>query len=781
MRNWLLVGAMSILVACGGGGGGNSAKGVESGPPPPGGSVPPPEPEFPETNPSPYAEAEELFVFITDVTLNSDNQAVVQFRLTDGDNVPIIDLEIDDIRFVISKLQGSLLGNLTGTWQSYINQIEKPNPDVGTGTEQRLQATYERSGEFDGDNGDGTYMYTYSTSLTNLDPDILAQAETEGLNLDYEPDRTHRVAIQFDGAPGKANPNYDWIPATGATAADGIFTMDIAATENCNRCHDPLAIHGGGRREVKYCVTCHNAGSTDANSTNTVDLKVMVHKIHMGKHLPSVIAGGEYAIYGFRNSKHDYSELGYPQDIRNCVNCHVGTGTVGDRKDLTVTSQGDNWAQVPSAAACGSCHDDVLGPDDHIGSKPDDSGCASCHSLGGRAGSVEYSHRIELEEARKTLKTEILNVDNSMPGEQAVVTFRISNPLDGDKPYDIMNDPIFTASDARLAVGVAWNTTDYTNTGNFDKDTESNNASQVQADALADATANGDGSYSITMPVAIPNGTLPPWVAASGSGVATVEGHPIIELDQNNDGTDEPTSVPVVDARALDDDAPDASEFFSIDESDGNPVPRRKAVELGNCLACHSTLILHGSNRADDIDSCTSCHNPRNTDRRVRELGRAQATDGKDEESLDFKTMVHGIHAASKRENALQIVGFGGFSVHVYDEEEVHYPGNLANCTTCHTEDGFRLPLASGVLATSNDTGDDVQDPADDTVTTPITAVCSSCHDRPPNISHMEFYDGNFNTTQKAIDNGEVVEQCNTCHATGKPDDAWEAHQTWLN
>jgi len=198
MRNWLLVGLLGLLVACGGGGGGNSASGVEPGPPPPGASVPPPEPEFPETNPSPYADAEELFVFISNVSLNDNEQAVVKFRLTDGDNVPIIDLEIEDIRFVISKLQIGPLGGLTGTWQSYINQIELPDPDVGTGTEQRLQATYERSGEFDGDNGDGTYMYTYSTSLTNLypdDPEILAQAEAEGLNLDFEPGRTHRVAI----------------------------------------------------------------------------------------------------------------------------------------------------------------------------------------------------------------------------------------------------------------------------------------------------------------------------------------------------------------------------------------------------------------------------------------------------------------------------------------------------------------------------------------------------------------------------------------------------------
>jgi OmcA/MtrC family decaheme c-type cytochrome len=723
---------------------------------------------------SPYADAEVLLVDITSVTLDEDNRAIVDWQLTDGNGTAIIDLGDLDVRFTIAKLEVTELGNLTGTWQSYMNVIAKPEAAGGTGTEQRLQATYERydpdnASEFT-NNGDGTYRYHFDLSLTNLDQDILDQAALEGLDLSYEPDSTHRVAMQFDGsdAGGWANPNYDWVPDTGAT--DGIFTMDIAATDNCNRCHDPLGVHGGGigpRREIKYCVTCHNAGTTDPDSTNTVDMKVMIHKIHMGANLPSVQEGGEYAIFGFGGSKHDYSTLHYPQDIRNCINCHVGTGTPEEKRvGLVTTSQGDNWAEYPTAAACGSCHDDVLGPDDHIGSKPDDSGCASCHSLGGRAGSVEYSHRIELEEARETLKATVTNVDNSMPGQQAVVSFKIVNPLDGDKPYDIMNDPIFTDADASLTVGVAWDTSDYTNTGN-----EGDNASQVQADALADATDNGDGSYSITMPVAIPDGSQRPGVAASGSGVATVEGHPIIDLDANNDGEDEPTSVPVG----------DATSFFSIDEADGEPDDRRVSVKIEQCNSCHSSLVLHGSNRADNIDSCVSCHNPRNTDRRVREAGRAQATDGKDEESLDFKTMVHGIHAAAERENALQIVGYMGYNVHVYDEEEVHYPGNLANCTGCHTEDGFRLPLAPGVLATSNDTGDDVQDPADDTVTTPISAVCSSCHDYAEDISHMEFYDGNFNTTQAAIDNREVVEQCNTCHATGKPNDAWEAHQTWLN
>ena len=761
-RNWLLAGLLGLLVACGGGGGGNSASGVEAGPPPPGGSVPPPPPTQP-TPISPYAEAEVLLAAITNVTLDDNDQAVVEFQLTDGNGTAIIDLEVDNIRFVISKLQSSALGNLTGTWQSYVNRIEEAG-SVGPGTEDRLQATYERNEDGFTNNGDGTYRYHYITSLTDLDQGILDQADTEGLDLSYEPDRTHRVAIQFDDAPGKANPNYDWVPATGSTT--GIFSMDIAATDNCNRCHDPLAIHGGGRIEVKYCVTCHNAGSTDANSTNTVDMKVMIHKIHAGANLPSVQDGGEYAIWGFRDSKHDYSNLHYPQDIRNCVNCHVGTGTVGDRKDLVVTSQGDNWSEVASAAACGSCHDDQLGPDDHIGSKEDDSGCASCHSEGGRAGSIADSHRILTAEAGERFAAEILMITNTAPGEFPQVQYKIVDPTNDDTPYDLQNDPVWTATDSgasRLAIDLAWDTVDYTNTGNGQDE-----ASAVSLDALQ-GTPNGDGSYTVESELAIPDGSLHPGIAATGSGVATVEGHPAV-----NFGSEEEPDVQRISFT-------NTHEFFSIDEADGQPNDRRDVADLEGCLTCHSQLSLHGNNRTDDLQVCVACHNPRNTDRQVREVAASPPTDGKDEESIDFKTMVHGIHAAGMRENALQVVGFRGFTTYVYDEEAVHYPGNLANCTTCHTEEGFQLPLAPGVLGTTVDTGEDHTSPVDDLVTTPITAVCSSCHDGGESASHMTSNGGNFSTTQAAIDSGEVFEDCNSCHREGSGvADAWEVHQKFL-
>ncbi|MEQ8802062.1 MAG: OmcA/MtrC family decaheme c-type cytochrome, partial [Haliea sp.] len=455
----VLAGLLALLVACGGGGGGDRAPGVEPGPTPPGGPVTPPPPVIPETNPAPFAEARELFPFITSVTVPGDGRPVVEFQLSDERNNAIIDLTPANVRFIIAKLTPSAEGNLTGDWQSYINRIEQPG--VGPGTQARLQATTEANGELS-NNGDGSYRYRFATAIDALPESILAQADIEDVDLSYDPAQTHRVAIQFAGGQVPANPDYDFIPATGATG--NIFRREIANTASCNSCHDQLAFHGGGRVEMNYCVTCHNPGSTDANSGNTVDMKVMIHKIHMGAELLSVQAGDEYAIYGFRDSKHDYSGLRYPQDIRLCVTCHAGTATGGDRAGVFLSSQGDNWAEYSSIAACGSCHD-TFDFSRHAGGQEDDSRCASCHAPGGRAGSIAESHRILFNEARQAFGAEVLGVENSAPGEQARVSFRLRNPLSGED-YDLANDPIWQRPGSSLNVRLAWDTRDYHNTGN---------------------------------------------------------------------------------------------------------------------------------------------------------------------------------------------------------------------------------------------------------------------------------------------------------------------------
>ena len=79
--------------------------------------------------------------------------------------------------------------------------------------------------------------------------------------------------------------------------------------------------HGGSRRSVEVCVICHTPQTTEPNTGNTVDIKVMVHKIHMGSQLPSVKAGKPYQIGGGANPS-DWSTVVFPADPRRCESCH---------------------------------------------------------------------------------------------------------------------------------------------------------------------------------------------------------------------------------------------------------------------------------------------------------------------------------------------------------------------------------------------------------------------------------------------------------------------------
>ena len=284
---------------------------------------------------------------------------------------------------------------------------------------------------------------------------------------------------------------FDWVPSTGVTQIDGIFHNDVVATANCNGCHQQLAQHGGTRIDTRYCVTCHNPGSTDANSGNTVSFRNMIHKIHFGAELPSVQAGTPYVIYGFQDSPHDYSNLHYPNDITSCEVCHAGNATGTGAQALT--DAGDNWAEFATQEACGSCHDD-LDFSTHYGGQTDDENCMSCHRTSGVAGSLLQRHVNLVNAASASFEARVLSAIDTANGQFPEVRFSIVDPGNGDAPYDILNDAVWTQpSDSRLAVNIGWSTADYTNTGN-----QGNNAQAVSVDALAKALPVGDGSFRVT-------------------------------------------------------------------------------------------------------------------------------------------------------------------------------------------------------------------------------------------------------------------------------------------
>lgn len=756
------------LLACGGGGGGDRAAGVEPGPTPPGGPVIPPPPILPSDSIDVDALSGADRVEASIYHISFDSPPTLRFTLVANGLQKVSGLASNHLQASIAQLSGQHEdGSLD--WVSLMETLEDPVcrtandvdnsanqcssfsnasdpaaiPDsarkvqdpVAIGKIPQAHASTEISSSPVAQ-ADGSWAYTLATDPG--DPAGLAD--------------TYRICLQFRLAATTNNSCIDVVPqdlvnpAIGdkATSLDPGFYANYTSRQvvddaSCNSCHDQVAVHGGGRTGMDYCVTCHNPGSIDANSGNNVDFKIMAHRIHYGPNLPSVVAGSPYKIWGYRNGEHDYSHVSYPQDVRNCTRCHAGQEDVDYAQsnnlpipEATLTPDGHNWATYGGRQACESCHDDKT---QHGGGGS--VSCINCHD------NVQERHRDPAQEARANYAAEILSVSNTAPGQTPLVRFRIYNPID-NSDYDILSDPDWTqpGGASRLALTLAWSTSDYGNTGNGQSD-----ASSIDIDALANASGNGDGSFSVSATTAIPDGSFAPGIAASGSGAATLEGHPAISIDGAT------TQIPMTNGVG----------YFSIDEANNSAVPRRQSVELNKCLDCHRSLVLHGNNRNDNIDGCVTCHNPRNTDRGVREVASTPPSDGKQEESLDFKTMIHAIHAAGFREQPLQIVGFRGFSTHIYDSQHVQYPGALNDCQACHSSSGYQLPLADGVLGTSVDTGDDRSDPRDDLLTTPMSAACSSCHDSASAQQHMKTTGGGRFAAPYS-EATAAIETCDVCH-----------------
>jgi OmcA/MtrC family decaheme c-type cytochrome len=742
LSGWLAVCALSTLIAaCNDDNSGSAGPAGPAGPPGPvvdGG-----------------ATASALDVAISDVTVAGT--PVVEFTVTDPFDEPFTGLTTDQLRFTIAKLVPGDNGN-ADAWQSYINRVEQPG--VGPGTQPAIQATTESSGTLV-DNGDGSYRYTFDTDITSV---------SDPLAVPYQPGLTHRVAIQLSGdALPPDNATFDFVPAGGA-----VSSHEISATESCNECHGRLAVHGGGRLEVQYCVTCHNPGSSDANSGNTLDFKVMVHKIHRGENLPSVEAGGSYAIYGFRDSLHDYSDVVYPQDIRNCTKCHDGADPA--------TPQGDNWKTRPTKEACTSCHDDIsfvspppAGLTLHSGGPlPNNGSCAGCHAPSGLA-ETSAVHAIFAKQQGERFTYSIEQVQNTAPGQTPSVTFRVAR--DG-APSDILSDPewqVAAGGASRLAVIIGWNTAAYHNTGSGNVP-----AQPISINPLAigptPATPNPDGSFTVTSPTPIP-------ADAVGSGAAALEGHPAL----TNPDTGDVERIPVTNAVA----------YFPI--TDASAQPRRQVVDIDKCNECHAQLSVHGNNRTDQPQVCVICHNANATDIAVRpatltdDAGNfidfsATGVDGEREQAIHFKTMIHAIHAGGAehgfREEGITVYGFGR-SVH--DFSDVRFPGILSDCSICHADGSYQLPPPEGVLATTIQTADPaltdaasilaaLADPSDDLNVSPMTATCASCHDSESARIHMEQNGAGFDVTQAALDMGAVVEQCAICHGAGRSVDVKDVH-----
>jgi OmcA/MtrC family decaheme c-type cytochrome len=205
--------------------------------------------------------------------------------------------------------------------------------------------------------------------------------------------------------------------------------------------------------------------------------------------------------------------------------------------------------------------------------------------------------------------------------------------------------------------------------------------------------------------------------------------------------------------------------------------PRRNIVNIDKCSDCHQELSLHGSNRTDEPQACVVCHNPMMTDVNMRTADTGACATGTDDQAIDFKRMIHQIHATGELGTTYDVCGFGARPHSL----EAEYPGRLNNCEGCHLpgtyypDDPFDTTVVFGTTISAND-------PAiltDDVVLSPNVAVCSACHVDSLAIDHMNREGGDFAATKAA--DGTLIsskdEGCVICHGPGRTADVKLVHE----
>jgi OmcA/MtrC family decaheme c-type cytochrome len=664
-----------------------------------------------------------LTMKIVSANIAQDGTISVDYKITDPKGLPLDAAGITtpgavSVSFIgayIPKGQTQFVAYTTRTQTSPIAKVTAIQAGADSGGTTKQVA-------------DGEYVYTFKTKAAGVG------------TAAWDPTATHRIGIygsrnltEFDLGTNYDDDVLTWIPAGGTPAN----TRDVIRTATCNKCHDQLAFHGGSRRSLDLCIMCHTPQTTDPDTGNTLDMKVFVHKLHMGSGLPSVKAGTPYQIIGFNQAVSDWSTVNLPSDARRCAFCHEPTKVSG-------ATQADAWLKNPNRAACGSCHDDVnfATGKNHVDlPQVSDAQCSQCHIPQGELefdASIMGAHTMPTESlTRPGLVFTLVKVDNGVAGKNPTVTFTSKDFAGNAVPMSAL-----TTSPSRIALVMAGPTLDYGYTS-FGSDVTT--PGYVSENPAPTAKCGSDGTCTYTFTHAIP-------AKATGTFTIGIEGRRGITLLAGT--TQQQTSQYGAINKTIN---------FSVD---GTPiVARRQVVDINKCNGCHSALSLHGENR-NQIEQCVMCHNPSENDASVRGVSTVASDKTLPPQSVNFSLMIHKIHTGEHLQSDFNqtytIVGFGGSH---NDFSDVRFPtmndtgttGDTAKCYMCHVNNSEAVfPIGKNAVL---DTQGRIS-PAPAT-----TAACTACHLKLSSLSHaVSQTDPKFG------------ESCDVCHAQGTEFDVLKEH-----
>ncbi|HLG96774.1 MAG TPA: OmcA/MtrC family decaheme c-type cytochrome [Bryobacteraceae bacterium] len=564
---------------------------------------------------------------IKTASIAKDGTITARFSITDanGNGLDVTGAQtpgIETLRFVAAYIpngQAQYVAYTTTTLKSASNS-NPPQVQAGTDTGGKYNIV---------DAASGTYDYVFGTKA----PANFDASATHSIGAQIERDLS---AYGYDSL-FSSDDVFSFVP-NGSPVTN---VRDVINEASCNSCHNPLSAHGGSRKKMSFCVLCHTPQSTNPDSQNTVDMKVFIHKLHMGSSLPTVKAGGNYYIF-HRGAKVDYSTVVFPQDIRNCTTCHAAG-----------PAQADNWKTQPSQAVCGSCHDDVNFQTglNHVNlPQVNDNQCKNCHRSDQTLpfdASIPGAHLVPNNSPDLPgIVLKVLKVENATAGNAPTVTFQVT---------DKAGNPVDITALTTIRMVLAGNNVDY--------GVMPTGMARV-SETPTKATPTGSGTYVYTMTNKIP-------ATATGSFTVSLEAANTVTL---MGGTTVQTSAT--------DSATPMEYYFSVDNSP--VVARRQVVSMTKCNSCHQRLtFVHGGSRPN-TQECVMCHNP-------------TLTDGTSKQSVSFATQIHSIHRGEALANPY-VLGTTNY-------QEVRFPGDLRDCATCHLSGTYQPDNVGAQAAVANPGG----------------------------------------------------------------------------